>query len=64
MATTPQEVTMDCYHNEPRLSDVLSDPIIQTIMTADHVDPETLEASLRKTARKVALRRSTAEQHA
>lgn len=55
---------MDCYHNEPRLSDVLSDPIIRTIMTADHVDPETLEASLRKTARKFVRRRSTVEQHA
>lgn len=53
---------MDCYHNEPRLSDVLSDPIIRTIMTADHVDPETLEASLRKTARKVVQRRSAVEQ--
>jgi hypothetical protein len=55
---------MDCYHYEPRLSDVLSDPIIRTIMTADHVDPDTLEASLRKTARKVVQRRATAEQHA
>lgn len=55
---------MDCYHNEPRLSDVLSDPIIRTIMTADHVDPETLETSLRKTARKFVRRRSTIEQHA
>ena len=55
---------MDCYHNEPRLSDVLSDPIIRTIMTADHVDPETLAASLRQTARKVARRCATVEQHA
>jgi hypothetical protein len=64
MARSPPEVTMDCYHYEPRLSDVLSDPIIQTIMTADHVDPETLEASLRKTARKVAQRRAMVETHA
>jgi hypothetical protein len=62
MAPSSQEVTMDCYHNEPRLSDVLSDPIIRTIMTADHVDPDTLEASLRKTARKVVQRRSAVEQ--
>lgn len=55
---------MDCYHNEPRLSDVLSDPIIRTIMTADHVDLQTLEASLRNTARKVARRCSTVERHA
>ncbi len=55
---------MDCYHDEPRLSDVLSDPIVQTMMTADHVDPETLAASLRRTARKVAQRGSTVERHA
>jgi len=55
---------MDCYHNEPRLSDVLSDPIIRTIMTADHVDLDALETSLRQTARKVGQRRATAEQHA
>ena len=55
---------MDCYHYEPRLSEVLSDPIIRTIMTADHVDPETLEASLRKTARQVVQHRSAVEQHA
>jgi len=64
MVTSPQEVTMDCYHNEPRLSDVLSDPIIRTIMTADHVDPETLAACLRKTARKVAQRGPAAERQA
>jgi len=55
---------MDCYHNEPRLSDVLSDPIIRTIMTADHVNPETLEASLRKVARKISPRSLAAERHA
>ena len=55
---------MDCYHSEPRLSDMLSDPIVRTIMSADHVDPETLEASLRKTARKVAQSGAMAERHA
>jgi len=45
---------MDCYHTEPRLSDVLSDPVIRMIMIADHVNPETLETKLRKMARKIA----------
>lgn len=39
--------------NEPSLSDALSDPIVQIIMNADHVDPQALEASLRATALKV-----------
>ena len=39
---------------EPGLADALADPIVQTIMNADHVDPQTLEVSLRETARKVA----------
>jgi len=52
---------MDCCHGEPGLSEALADPIIRTIMSADHVDPETLEASLRKTARKVAQRVSATE---
>jgi hypothetical protein len=64
MVISPQEVTMDCSHNEPRLSEVLSDPIVRTIMTADHVNPETLEASLRKVARKISPRSVAAEQHA
>ena len=49
-------------HDEPSLSDALSDPIVQTIMSADHVDPRTLEADLRATARKVARPRPAAEQ--
>jgi len=40
-------------NTEPALRDALADPIIQTIMDADHVDPRALEASLRETARKV-----------
>ena len=43
---------MDCYHTEPRLSDVLSNSMVRTIMAADHVDPVTLEACLRGAARK------------
>jgi hypothetical protein len=55
---------MNCYRTEPRLSEIMSDSIIRTMMAADHVDPETLEACLRKTARKVAGRGVTAEQSA
>ncbi len=43
---------MNCCHDEPRLSDALSDPLIRTIMAADGVDPQRLEASLRETAAK------------
>jgi hypothetical protein len=46
----------DCQ-GEPRLSDALSDPIIRIIMSADHVDPQALEASLRQTAKRVGQRR-------
>lgn len=47
-------------NNEPGLRDALADPIIQTIMGADHVDPQALEASLRETARKVSQSRKCA----
>ena len=40
-------------NTEPALHDTLADPIVRTIMHADHVDPRALEASLRETARKV-----------
>jgi hypothetical protein len=43
-------------NTEPLLRDALADPIIRTIMNADHVDPRALEASLRETARKVSSR--------
>jgi hypothetical protein len=49
-----KEVKMYGCHDEPSLSDALSDPIVRTIMNADHVDPQALEASLRATAAKVA----------
>ena len=48
-------------HGEPSLSDALSDPIVQIIMNADHVDPQALEASLRATALKVRPIRRAAE---
>jgi hypothetical protein len=50
-------------HDEPSLSDALSDPIVQTIMNADHVDPHVLEADLRATARKVVARPRRALEH-
>jgi hypothetical protein len=46
---------------EPALRDALADPIIQTIMDADHVDARALELSLRETARKVS---SQSREHA
>jgi hypothetical protein len=48
-----EEIEMFGCSSEPTLSDALSDPIVQTIMHADHVDPHALEATLRATARKV-----------
>jgi hypothetical protein len=44
---------MDCYHIEPRLSDVLADPVIRLVMSADRVNPEALETKLRKVARRI-----------
>lgn len=37
---------------EPNLNDALSDPIVRTMMDADHVDPQALAANLRATAAK------------
>lgn len=55
---------MNCCHDEPSLSDALSDPIIRTIMSADHVNPQALETNLREMAVKVARARGTIEQSA
>jgi hypothetical protein len=63
MADRRPEDTMNCYHTEPRLSEIMSDSIIRTIMAADHVNPETLEACLRKTAQRVS-GSATAERNA
>lgn len=46
-------------NTEPALRDALADPIVRTMMDADHVDPGVLEASLRETARKVSSRSRT-----
>jgi len=55
---------MNCYHTEPRLSEIMSDSIIRTIMAADHVNPQALEACLRETAQKVAGRGGPAKRNA
>ena len=44
---------MNCWGREPRLAEMLADPIVEAIMTADGVDPRQLLVSLRKTASKV-----------
>ena len=35
---------------EPRLGDMLADPVIQAVMLADHVDPQALRSSLMQMA--------------
>lgn len=44
-----------CSH-EPTVRDVLSDPLIRTLMKADRVDPSHLETMLHGIARTVASR--------
>lgn len=41
---------MNWRGREPRLAEILADPIVQAIMAADGVDPQQLLATLRKTA--------------
>jgi hypothetical protein len=43
---------------ELTLRSALSDPLIRTMMAADHVDPVELESMLRRIAEKVAPRQS------
>jgi hypothetical protein len=38
------------YPDEPTLSEILADPIIQALMEADGVDADELEATLRRLA--------------
>jgi hypothetical protein len=33
---------MDWLHGEPKLDDILSDPVVQAIMTRDRIDPDGL----------------------
>ena len=44
---------MNCWGREPRLAEILADPIVEAIMAADGVDPQQLLVSLCKTASKV-----------
>ena len=52
---------MNGYQGEPSLSDALADPIVRIIMTADHVDPQALEACLRQKARRIGQRQTGQE---
>jgi hypothetical protein len=49
---------MSRCHREPTLTEALADPLIRTLMQADGVDPEQLEASLKATARQIRGRNS------
>lgn len=40
--------------SEPALGEALADPVVRTMMQADHVDPQELERKLRAMARKLA----------
>jgi adenylate cyclase len=42
--------TMDQYHREPTLADVLSDPVTLAVMDADRIDPRDVAAMLSKMA--------------
>ena len=44
---------MNWRGREPRLAEILADPIVQAVMAADGVDPQQLLSILRKTAAKV-----------
>jgi hypothetical protein len=61
MAASEEDEMFSCT-KELRLEEALADPIIRRVMSADHVDPRMLEASLRATARKIGpARHSTRE---
>ena len=38
---------MNWHYHEPALTELLSDPIVRSLMKADRVDPKGLEANLR-----------------
>jgi hypothetical protein len=50
---------MTCF-SDPTLRETLADPLIRTIMTADRVDPQRLEAQLKGMASTIARRSSNA----
>jgi hypothetical protein len=49
-ATIVKEYCMSSQHREPRLEEMLADPIIKAVMEADGVVSRELEAELRRTA--------------
>jgi hypothetical protein len=49
-ATIVKEHRMSSQHREPRLEEMLADPIVKAVMEADGVDSRELEAELRQTA--------------
>ena len=49
-----------CF-SDPTLKDVLTDPLMRTIMAADRVDPDSLETMLSKMARTIAGRSTNAK---
>lgn len=58
-ADTPATPTRSCrgawMRSEPPLGEALADPVVRTMMRADHVDPRDLERNLRAMARKLAV---------
>jgi hypothetical protein len=45
-----KEHRMSSQYREPRLEEMLADPIVKAVMEADGVDSRQLEAELRRTA--------------
>jgi hypothetical protein len=48
---------MDWLKSEPKIDDVLDDPVVGLLMKADRVDRRALEAILRQAAQRLAARR-------
>ena len=46
--------------NEPTISELMADPLVRSMMSADHVDPHALEAMLYSLAPRLAKRRRPA----
>jgi hypothetical protein len=44
------------HRNAPTIDDLLADALIQKVMRADHVEPQTLRSLLDETARRIAPR--------
>jgi hypothetical protein len=50
------------HRNAPTIDDLLADALIQKVMRADHVEPQTLRSLLDGTARCIASRRASSVQ--